>query len=131
LARVNAAADLPSDKLSEVAFYLQTAQDMAQELAHFYHPGAEDPVSSLTVPEVLAVIELASHDLGDLVEKHLPGGHLLTIRDWKRARHMTKLYEVGSNIYWAVSVLFHPLETGMRSLASRAGIAEPRKRLQQ
>src|SRR5262249_51349295 len=101
-----------------------------QELAAFYHPGADDPVSSLTVPEVLAVVELASHDLGDLVGKHLPGGHLLTIRDWKRARHLTTLYNIGSNIYWAVAAVSTPRDTGARSLASKVGLGEPMKLLQ-
>src|SRR5258707_10977302 len=57
-ARAQKAGEVEPDKLTDVQFYWQTAQDMALELAPFYHPGAKDPVRSLTLPEVLAVVEL-------------------------------------------------------------------------
>jgi predicted GTPase len=130
-ARAANAASIPPEKLSEIPFYVQTAQEMAQELARFYHPGAEDPVGNLTVPEVLAVIELASHDLSVLVDQHLPGGHLLTIKDWKRAQRLTEWYQTANNVYWAISALFNPLQTGMRYAASQVGMSHPLKMLQQ
>ena len=86
-ARGRAAATLDGDKLSDPEHYLQTAQEMAKELAGFYYPKSEDLIGALTVPEILAVIELAAHDLSEMVDRYLPGGHLLTIRDWQgRAR---------------------------------------------
>jgi predicted GTPase len=130
-ARATAGEKLSPEQLSEVNFYLQTAQDLAKELAAFYRPGTSDPTDNLTVPEVLAVVELAAHDLGELVDQHLPGGHLLTIRDWKRARKLQDWYRTGSNIWWAVSALFNPLETGMRYAASQAGLSTPLKLLQE
>jgi small GTP-binding protein len=129
--RAKAAASLPTAKLSEPNFYYQTGQEMAAELATFYHPGAVDPVSNLTVPEILVVVELASHDLGELVERHLPGGHLLTVKDWKNAHQMTKWYGVANNIMWVVSAFMNPVQTGMRYAASRVGISEPLRMLQQ
>src|SRR5262249_46796563 len=48
-----AAASLPADKLSSIAHYLTTTQELAGELSAFYHPGATDPVDNLTVPEIL------------------------------------------------------------------------------
>jgi predicted GTPase len=130
-ARAKEGEKLPSEKLGEVSVYVQTAQDLAKELAAFYHPGAADPVDNLTVPEVLAVIELAAHDLGVLVEEHLPGGHLLTIRDWKRARQISQWYETGSKVWWAISALFNPVQTGMRYAASQVGLSGPLRLLQQ
>src|SRR5262245_29867776 len=47
-ARVEAAAKLDADKLSDVPFYVQTAQEIAQELARFYHPKSPDPIGPLT-----------------------------------------------------------------------------------
>jgi small GTP-binding protein len=129
--RAKQGAGLPADKLGEPLTYFQTAQEMAQELAAFYHPGAADPVGSLTVPEVLAVIELAARDLGELVEKHLPGGHLLTIDDWKRAHQLTQWYSTANNVYWIVSAFLNPVQTGARYAASRVGIGEPLRMLQQ
>jgi small GTP-binding protein len=129
--RAKEAASVPPDKLSEPSYYLDTARTMAQELAEFYHPGAADPVGNLTVPEILSVIELASHDLCELVERHLPGGHLLTINDWKRARQLTQWYNTASNVYWIISAFINPIQTGMRYAASRVGISEPWRMLQQ
>jgi predicted GTPase len=129
-ARAKAAASLPADKLSEVQSYQDTAVAMAQELAAFYHPGAKDPVGDLTIPEILAVIELAAHDLSVLVDRYLPGGHLLSINDWRRARQMQAWYQTASNVYWAVAALFAPVETGVRYAASKIGLSTPLQQLQ-
>ncbi len=129
--RARTGADLPADKLSDPAQYQATALEMARELAVFYHPGAEDPFSDLTIPEILAVIELAAHDLGDLVEHYLPGGHLLTVRDWRRAKLAADWYQSASNLYWAISALFTPVQTGTRYAASRIGLSPPWQMLQQ
>lgn len=43
-----AAENVPSDKLLQLTFYAEVAQEMALELARFYHPCAKDPLSSLT-----------------------------------------------------------------------------------
>src|SRR5437588_6716680 len=55
LARAKKTDQVDSDKLGTPQFYLDTAQEMAKELAAFYHPGAKDPVAPLTIPEILAV----------------------------------------------------------------------------
>lgn len=129
--RAKAAASLPTEKLSSLSHYLSTAEEMAGELAAFYHPGATDPVSNLTVPEILAVVELAAQDLTELVDRYVPGGHLLTINDWRRARQALDWYQPASNIYWALTALFAPLETGTRFAASKLGLSQPWQRLQE
>jgi uncharacterized protein len=130
-ARARAGAKLEADKLSSIQFYLDTAQDMGLELARFYHPGAKDPVGSLTIPEILAVVELASHDLAEIVDTYLPGGHLLSINDWKKARQATEWYQTASNIYWAISSVFSPVNTAMRYAAAQVGMARPFQKLQE
>ncbi len=130
-ARARAGAKLDADKLSSISFYTDTAQDMALELARFYHPKAQDPLGSLTIPEILAVIELATHDLAEMVDKYLPGGHLLTVNDWKRAKQATEWYQTASNVYWAISTLFAPFNTGIRYLASQVGMSTPWQKLQE
>ncbi len=129
-ARAKAGTKLDPAKFSDIAFYAETAQEMAIELARFYHPKAQDPVGALTIPEILAVIELAAHDLAEMVDKYLPGGHLLRINDWKKARQATEWYQTASNIYWAISTLFAPVNTGLRYLASRVGMSMPLQKLQ-
>jgi predicted GTPase len=130
-ARASAAAQVQSDKLMDPATYLRTAQEMAQEIATFYHPKAKDPVSSLTFPEVLAVIELAAHDLAGLVDEYLPGGHLMTIADWRRARQAAEWVQSANNLYWAVAALFNPLDAALRYSASRLSLGTPLQMLQQ
>jgi predicted GTPase len=130
-ARARAGAKLDADKLSSPPFYLETAQEMALELARFYHPRAQDPIGSLTIPEMLAVVELAAHDLAEMVDEYLPGGHLLTVNDWRRAKKASDLYQRASNAYWLISSVFSPINTGIRYLASHAGLSTPLQMLQQ
>jgi predicted GTPase len=129
-ARAKTAAQVPPDKLSAIPFYVETAQEMGLELARFYHPGSPDPISQLTIPEMLAVVELASHDLAEMVDQYLPGGHLLTVSDWRRARQLADWYGMASNVYWIVSGVFSPLNTAMRYVASQVGMSRPLQMLQ-
>ncbi|MFO0876930.1 MAG: GTPase [Gemmataceae bacterium] len=122
---------LSLESMGDASLYLKTAQDLARDLAAFYHPGATDPTDYLTVPELLSVVELASHDLRKLVDEHLPGGHLLTVQDWKRARMVQDWYQRGSNLWWTLSAIFNPLQTGLRYMAAQAGIGTPMRMLQQ
>jgi predicted GTPase len=130
-AKAKAGAELPGEKLSELQHYFTTAQDLAKELAAFYHPNKAEPMANVTVPEVLVVVELAAHDLCEMVDKHLPGGHLLTINQWRQARKMVGYAQTANNLYWIGAALFDPIQTGMRYLASRVGFSEPWRMLQQ
>jgi predicted GTPase len=129
-ARAEAAVQLDADRLSDPRHYLAVGQEMGLQLAAFYHPGAADPVANLTLPELLAVVELASHDLAEMVDRYLPGGHLLTVRDWRLAKQATEWYQSASNAYWLIAALFSPVNTGLRYVASRFGIARPMEMLQ-
>jgi predicted GTPase len=130
-ARAESAVKLDVNRLSSLAFFTDTAQEMAVELARFYHPRSTDPISALTVPEVLAVVELASRDLAEMVDQYLPGGHLLTIRDWQRAKQLSDWYPTASNLYWLVSGIFSPVNTAARYLTSQVGMARPFQRFQE
>jgi predicted GTPase len=130
-ARAKAASRLDPDKLSNPQHYLEVAQEMGRELAVHYHPNTEDLIGALTVPEILAVIELAAHDLAEMVDRYLPGGHLLTIRDWQRAKKATDWYQRATTVWWAISAVFSPINTATRYAASRVGLSTPLKMLQQ
>jgi len=128
--RAEAGAKLDPAKLTDFAFYAEQAQAMAQELASFYNPGAQDPVGALTVPELLAVVELAAQDLGQLIDKYIPGGHLLTVNDLRLARRIPDWYQNASTAYWLISALFNPVETGLRYAASKMGVSQSFQMLQ-
>lgn len=130
-ARAQAAGKIVPDRLTEFSFYVSTAQEMALELARFYHPGARDPFGSLTVPEILAVIELVAHDLAQVVDQYVPGSHLLTINNWRRAKQATDWYSVASKIYWAVATVLAPVQTGLRFAATHLGMTTPWRMLQE
>lgn len=129
--RAASANTLATKQLTDLQLYLSTAQEMAHELARYYHPKATDPVGGLTIPEVLAVIELAAHDLSSLVNTYVPAGHLVTLDSLRRVRKASEVYEKANNLYWLVSMAFNPLKAGAQFLASQAGIARPWQLIQQ
>ena len=117
-------------QLEDPKHYSDLALDLAKQVAELYNPGATDPFDHLTLPEVLACIELASADLDELVQKYVPGSHLLRIRDIKRARKAVEYYKVGQNIYWAGAAIVDPLQTALRYFASKAALGTLLDRLQ-
>jgi predicted GTPase len=130
-ARAKEAPRLSADQLASLDTYLNAGKELAQELAHFYHPGTRDPVGALTLPEILAVTELAAHDLAELVDQYVPGGHLLTVRNWQQARQAADWYRTANNVYWAIAALFSPIKTGLRYAAAQVGLSTPFQQLQQ
>ena len=129
--RAKEAESIQAERFTEPGFYMKTGQEMALEMARFYHPDAQDPYSMLTIPELLAVAELAAHDLTDLVKRYVPGSHLLTIEDYKRARQAVDWYRRANNVYWAVSAIFSPIETAARFIASHVATGQTLNLLQQ
>jgi len=119
------------EQFTSFALYIETAENLALELARFYHPKATDPVGALTIPEILTVIELATHDLAEMVDQYLPGGHLLTINDMRRVKKMADWYPMISNVSWLISSIFNPVNTIIRYTASQAGMTFPWQLLQQ
>lgn len=130
-ARCRAAANLSPEQLTDPTHYFNVMKQMATEMARFYHPSAQDPVGRLTIPECLAVIELAAHDLADRVDRYLPGGHLMTIDDWKRARQAVDYYQTANKAYWFLAALYDPVQTALRYTASQVGLGSPLAALQQ
>jgi len=129
-ARAKQAVQHPSEQLTALPFYVETAQAMALELARFYHPGAKDPVGALTIPEMLAVVELAAHDLAEMVDQYLPGGHLLRVNDLRRFKTIADWYPIARNLSWLISSVFAPVTTAVRYFAVQAGMNRPWELLQ-
>lgn len=117
--------DISVDKLTSLNFYVDAGKDLALELAQFYHPRSKDPLGNLTILEILAVIELAAHDLGIMVEQYLPGSHFLTINGWRRAQKAVDWYQKVSNVGWLVAAVFNPIATGARYVGTQFGLNKP------
>jgi predicted GTPase len=118
------------EQIENPKHYTELALDLAKQVAELYNPGADDPLEHLTLPEVLACVELASADLDELVQKYVPGSHMLRIGDMKRARKAVGWYKTGMNVYWAGAAVFDPVQTALRYLASKAALGSLMDRIQ-
>lgn len=129
--RAMKADDIPADQFGSPQFYFDVAQEMAGELAKVYRPDSIDPVGIVTVPEILTVIELASHDLNALARKYVPGSHMMTVDNWRTARKAVDWYRRASNVYWVASAVLDPLKTATRYFAAKYGMGKPLEQFQQ
>jgi uncharacterized protein len=129
--RVKGADAIESDKFGQPRFYYDTAEGLAYELARVYRPDATDPVGIVTIPEILTVIELASHDLNELARTYVPGSHLMTVDHWRAARKAIDWYRQASNVYWVASAVFDPIKTATRYVAAKYGMGKPLELFQQ
>ena len=119
-----------TEQLADPRHYTNIALDLAEKVSGVYAPGGATPIDHLTIPEILACAELAAADLNELVQKYLPGSHMLRVRDFKRARQAADWYKTGQNLYWAGATLFNPVEVGIRWVASRYALGSLFDRLQ-
>jgi predicted GTPase len=119
-----------TEQLGDPKRYSDLTLDLAGQIAELYNPGGADPFEHLTVPEVLACFELVAADMNELVQKYVPGVHMLRIRDYKRAKQAAEWYRTGQNLYWAGATVFNPIEVGIRWLASRYALGSLFDRLQ-
>lgn len=118
-ARARTVKGIPPARLTEIQFYADTAKELSLELATLYHPKAQDPFGSLTVPEILAAAELATEDLAELVDRYLPGGHLVTVNRWRSLARLPDWYAKLEKIYWPLSAVVSPATFIGRYAASR------------
>jgi predicted GTPase len=97
------------EQLVDPAFYQEQGQALAVALAKHYHSRAEDPYSSLTVPELLAAIRLVVDDMEEWMLRAVPGSRMLTIRHWKMLGSAPKWYRRLRDTAWVGAVLINPL----------------------
>ncbi|WP_437185617.1 GTPase [Planctomicrobium sp. SH668] len=100
--------NLSPAQLVDPNFYLKQSQNLSRDLAALYHPKSSDPISSLTVPEVLAAARLALDDMEKWMLESVPGSQLVTIRQWQWLQHAPKWVKRVQNAGWAVGVLINP-----------------------
>ena len=113
---------ITAEQLTDPRHYTELSLNLADQVAVVYNPGGATPFDHLTLPEVLACIELAAADLDELAQKYIPGIHMLRIRDFQRARKAADWYKSGQNVYWAASAVMNPVEVGLRWAAARYGL---------
>jgi small GTP-binding protein len=121
--------ELTAEQLIDPQFYVRTTQELAQKIAAHYHPGARDPVGSLSVVEILAAIDLITEDMEDWFLRYVPGSHLITVAQWRLLSKAPRWWNTAVNAGWVVSIAVNPLNLG-RFLASKLAV-EPLTRLVQ
>lgn len=121
-AKARAYSAITTEQLSDPRHYTDVALDLAEQVAKVYDPGGVTPFDHLTLPEVLACAELASADLDALVQKYVPGSHLVRVRDLRTAKKATEYYRMGQNAMWLGSLFLNPIQSGTRWAASRFGL---------
>jgi predicted GTPase len=105
----DSASEVPISQLSDPHFYLQTALDLSRKIARHYHPKSPDPISSLTVLEVMAAAQMAVEDTSQWLHQNVPGSHLLTIRHWRALSHAPRWMRAASDATWLIAVCWNPL----------------------
>jgi uncharacterized protein len=102
--------------------YATELQELANKVVKVYKPDAKDPFQHLTLTELMTAAELVAHDLGEKVEKYIPGSNLLTLRNFQQARTAMDVYQHGQNAYWLVSAIFNPFKTAVQLTANKLGV---------
>jgi len=120
-ARQKAVAQIEPRQLTDARFYLDTALEIADEIARHYHPQATDPLGSLTLLEILAAAELAAEDLQGWVQDYVPGSHMLSVENWKMLSRVPDWAKTAGDVTWVASMLFDPTNLA-RYIASRTTI---------
>jgi predicted GTPase len=129
-ARAKSYEKVTLDQLGRAKHFTDLSLQMAVEVGKVYNPESEDPFDALTLPEVLNCIELAATELNGMVQKYVPGVHLLRIRDVRRAKTAYGWYKTGQNVYWAGAAVFDPISAGLRYLISRQALGGLMDRIQ-
>jgi predicted GTPase len=127
--RAKAFGKVTLDEITTAKHYTDLAIELAAEVGAIYNPSA-GPFDNLTLPEVLTCVELAAADLEGMVQKYIPGVHLLRLKDIKTAQKAYDWYKSGQNAYWASSVVVAPISSSLRYLASRVGLGTLMNRIQ-
>ncbi|QDU89551.1 tRNA modification GTPase MnmE [Pirellulimonas nuda] len=95
---------------------LDELQALGDELftavARAYFPRAREPLLQVTVPDTLAIVELAAHDLRAIAE-NLPGSRALSLGQVRRLQSTGSAawaaYELGYRVYRVARSIYNPL----------------------
>lgn len=128
-AYVDKVESLDMDHADDLNLYFNQGRELADLIGKIYHPAGAPPYTRLTIPEILACVELVTRDMGRRTDAYLPGNHYWTIGDYTRARRAIDWYGKARNAYWLVSGLINPLKAGSQYVAGRYGFAKPLDKL--
>ena len=94
--------------LTQPEFYVNSARELAADLARIYHPREADPLDALAVPEVLAAIRLAVDDLEAWVHRSIPRPRTWTIRRLRQAQAAAGFAPAASAAWYLLGAVRDP-----------------------
>ena len=129
-ARAKGFTAVTTAQLSDPRHYSELSLDLVQQVSKEYSPGAENPIGHLTAPEILACVELAAAELNEMVQKYVPGSHLIRVDDFKKTQKAVDWYQKSRNAYWLAAAVFNPVNVGLQYAATRFGLGSMLERVQ-
>ncbi len=106
-------ADVPLDDFQRL---WEIVREVLEVVARHFHPRSRAPLLEIPVPYVLRIVELVAADLRVAFSAHVPGAHILTLRDFQR---MKRLADVSQQLYF----LYRILRLGINPVAAVLGEA--------
>lgn len=122
-------SEYSGEQLTDPQFYTSRTIELANEFARHYHPKSVDPLGSLSVVELLTVVQLVAEDLEVLLRENVPGSHLVTVSQWRMLAKAPAWWRTASNFGWLASVVLNPLSVA-RYAVSKAFVDPLSKQLQ-
>ncbi|HOA52287.1 MAG TPA: 50S ribosome-binding GTPase [Thermogutta sp.] len=78
---------------------------LVREIAQHYHPEHDDAYLDTPLPQLLKIVEKVCQELRQVVQNHVPGAHILTLRDWRTIKEAYDFFEpLYRLIYWAYRI---------------------------
>jgi signal recognition particle receptor subunit beta len=102
------AESFSTEQLTDLQFYFNQAQLIANDLARHYRPDTTDPIADRTLPEILAACRLVADDLEELLLTSIPGSRMLTVKQWRRLSQAPKFVRQATRAFWASKILLNP-----------------------
>jgi predicted GTPase len=118
-----AGEELAMDSLIGADVYIETGRRLLKRLSHYYHPESTHPLEQIPLVELLTALELAAEDLTQ-ISRQIPGGDLITLAHWQRARQVAGYISKANDLYAYVSPLFNPIG-GLARIGSRELLMKP------
>jgi uncharacterized protein len=115
--RVQAEDDVPLDRIEPL---MGLVQEVLQTVARRFHPRSDQPELEIPVPHVLRIVELVSGDLREAFSEHVPGAHVLTLRDFQRLGRLAGFARRFYFLYRVASFGFSPVAAILREIREAA-----------
>lgn len=118
-ARIARGEEVDQAEMVHFDYWMHEARDLSVEIAAHYYPDSKEPLDSLTIPEILAAGQLALDDIGERYDDYVPGGHMLTVGNFKTLATVPDKYKKFSNAWTGLRLAFNPIGAVAQFVADR------------